>query len=467
MTHTSSQPAGTKYDYNLDDFSFQQTTSPPNLQFTTNTSYPLGHYPHPPQMMPQPMVSTPQPRSCCENHELRADNVKLPPSRSDNLSLMYNSGTRFAPFSEGRHQTQTRTSRPPNLAARTVPSTRISPQALGGDYPWGHDGAMDPGAAAEINNRLNWPDTMATQQPVATGNHNNGEPWSTQPRRIAALQQSSPSSSASLSPESYISYAPKYESLSPEDITGYSQQNNIWQLANSSSPEDMKLSPASAVASNAQMYRTYNQQPGQAILGSNDSVPVNINTPQYVQPIQQHRRPMGPPSSNVAHLGFGNAKPGVNTSARLQPSYSTTHSPTPGYNGTPAYISQQQSAPRSVGPRLSDYPLLAQRSIARGNENDRDSTPRTDPPSARSANGPTRRHKDDEVLLEGKKQGLTYKAIREQLGNTVAESTLRGRYRALTKVKDKRVRKPVWKEKDVSISNLCCGPHTNQHRSAF
>lgn len=53
-------------------------------------------------------------------------------------------------------------------------------------------------------------------------------------------------------------------------------------------------------------------------------------------------------------------------------------------------------------------------------------------------------------LVESKLSGMTYREIRLQGGFTEAESTLRGRFRTLTKSKDQRVRKPEWQDKDVS-----------------
>ena len=61
------------------------------------------------------------------------------------------------------------------------------------------------------------------------------------------------------------------------------------------------------------------------------------------------------------------------------------------------------------------------------------------------------RVEEDKVLLEGKQNGLTYKEIRKKMRTRVAESTLRGRYRSLTKERKDRVRKPVWTPKDVSV----------------
>lgn len=55
-------------------------------------------------------------------------------------------------------------------------------------------------------------------------------------------------------------------------------------------------------------------------------------------------------------------------------------------------------------------------------------------------------------LIECKRRGLSYKDIKRIGGFKEAESTLRGRFRTLTKAKDQRVRKPKWQERDVCIS---------------
>ncbi|KAI1169776.1 hypothetical protein F4777DRAFT_592460 [Nemania sp. FL0916] len=54
-------------------------------------------------------------------------------------------------------------------------------------------------------------------------------------------------------------------------------------------------------------------------------------------------------------------------------------------------------------------------------------------------------------LVESKLAGMTYREIRRQGGFTEAESTLRGRFRTLTKNKEQRVRKPEWQDKDVRL----------------
>lgn len=60
----------------------------------------------------------------------------------------------------------------------------------------------------------------------------------------------------------------------------------------------------------------------------------------------------------------------------------------------------------------------------------------------------------DRALIEWKNQGLSYKEIKARGGFDEAESTLRGRYRTLTKPKHLRVRKPEWQQRDVQWPNI-------------
>lgn len=70
-----------------------------------------------------------------------------------------------------------------------------------------------------------------------------------------------------------------------------------------------------------------------------------------------------------------------------------------------------------------------------------------------------RREAQNRFLVTARRAGKPYKEIRA-LGNfREAESTLRGRFRDLTKRKNERVRKPVWTRRDVSrlsSSQPCC-----------
>ncbi|KAJ9136819.1 hypothetical protein NKR23_g9456 [Pleurostoma richardsiae] len=57
----------------------------------------------------------------------------------------------------------------------------------------------------------------------------------------------------------------------------------------------------------------------------------------------------------------------------------------------------------------------------------------------------------DEFLINSKMSGMTYKEIKRVGKFAEAESTLRGRFRTLTKNKEARVRKPGWEEKDDQL----------------
>ena len=74
-------------------------------------------------------------------------------------------------------------------------------------------------------------------------------------------------------------------------------------------------------------------------------------------------------------------------------------------------------------------------------------------PSAGSPTGQAEHHRSakDDYLVKQKLAGMSYKDIRRHGNFFEAESTLRGRFRTLTKHKMARVRKPEWTDNDVSI----------------
>ena len=96
------------------------------------------------------------------------------------------------------------------------------------------------------------------------------------------------------------------------------------------------------------------------------------------------------------------------------------------------------------------------------NSND-DVTTHTNPP------GSSKSHRDarDRFLISSKLSGMSYKEIKSRGRFKEAESTLRGRFRTLTKAPEQRLRKPVWSPHDVS-SSISCSPHpryTFDHKS--
>ncbi|KAJ5218180.1 uncharacterized protein N7498_000279 [Penicillium cinerascens] len=79
----------------------------------------------------------------------------------------------------------------------------------------------------------------------------------------------------------------------------------------------------------------------------------------------------------------------------------------------------------------------------------------TPSPSSSEAIKPNIHYTDSRnaLLIDWKRRGLSYKDIKRIGGFKEAESTLRGRFRTLTKTKEQRVRKPKWTERDVQL--LC------------
>ncbi|KXG52222.1 uncharacterized protein PGRI_085060 [Penicillium griseofulvum] len=75
-------------------------------------------------------------------------------------------------------------------------------------------------------------------------------------------------------------------------------------------------------------------------------------------------------------------------------------------------------------------------------------------------------HYSDErnkFLIDCKRRGLSYKDIKRVGGFKEAESTLRGRYRTLTKSKEQRVRKPKWQDKDIQLLCQAVCIHAETH----
>lgn len=117
-----------------------------------------------------------------------------------------------------------------------------------------------------------------------------------------------------------------------------------------------------------------------------------------------------------------------------------------------AHMNSDTSDSSANGDGSSDYPVLVRESSRNDGHAQVNYQPRFQVP--RSIDAEAQRKSNDEVLVQGKRSGLTYKEIRNKMvGEKPAESTLRGRYRSLTKARKDRVRKPVWKKNDVSFSN--------------
>jgi hypothetical protein len=73
-------------------------------------------------------------------------------------------------------------------------------------------------------------------------------------------------------------------------------------------------------------------------------------------------------------------------------------------------------------------------------------------PNMNTRNSPRTREEENAILLERRRTGVSFRDIAIELKMEKKEATLRGRYRALTKKKEERVRAPKWTELDVGTT---------------
>ncbi|OCK81116.1 hypothetical protein K432DRAFT_404104 [Lepidopterella palustris CBS 459.81] len=152
----------------------------------------------------------------------------------------------------------------------------------------------------------------------------------------------------------------------------------------------------------------------------------------------------------VLQIGFDRTHP--------DPELSWSH---PSYPSSCEHYQQDRSSYMADIPtNATSHPLTPQSDmeISSGSSNDRLSQP-SKLRSGRKGNDDMgtirflnpRRKTEDYFLVTSKRAGMTYKEIRQKGGLHAAESTLRGRFRALTKERKDRVRKPLWTENDVLL----------------
>ncbi|KAI5801167.1 hypothetical protein EDC01DRAFT_780894 [Geopyxis carbonaria] len=94
---------------------------------------------------------------------------------------------------------------------------------------------------------------------------------------------------------------------------------------------------------------------------------------------------------------------------------------------------------------------LAQSATSSGPKRVRKAAPATAVAMAASAITHENYDDNDAQLVYYRQMGVSYKTIKAKLGLDEAESTLRGRYRTLTKPKNERLRKPVWSDEDIIL----------------
>lgn len=97
-----------------------------------------------------------------------------------------------------------------------------------------------------------------------------------------------------------------------------------------------------------------------------------------------------------------------------------------------------------------DLPTLSSTSYEFSDSRETNDTPSSSNSVQISARSSQRNSEQDQFLIQCKEQGMSYRTIKERGNFEEAESTLRGRYRTLTKPKEERVRRPEWSPQDVS-----------------
>lgn len=268
--------------------------------------------------------------------------------------------------------------------------------------------------------------------------------------------------SVSLSPGSYFSTPREPEPLSPCSLPEQALQGLDWSHYSTPCPTMRRSSPQSAPS-------------GYSITSAPTSRGVFSGENRFLAQTHKVCNDMLMPSASAVYVegeDYGLPSPdgsGYNGSGYTHPEHVTAHV-SPQY--LPSYSAQQPDLSLSVSnvPHPSSY--LDQSSVASNTNNSQVvyscgvvasmENQENQDQSSRVTDTEAQKRLNDRILIQGKTDGLTYKEIRRKLvGEKPAESTLRGRYRSLTKARKDRVRKPVWSAVDVSIPRTLTRDLTN------
>ncbi|KAF1959021.1 hypothetical protein CC80DRAFT_502902 [Byssothecium circinans] len=315
------------------------------------------------------------------------------------------------------------------------------------------------GFAFDSNTRMNYP-MMAAQPGVMKGSgdfHINS--WLFQNRATLPRQASHVKLPPSLSPKSQHSNVSEQETA-VDGEHDHSSASSEWAQLTPRSPEDTKFFPGSVETPDQS---SYPYLPSSSMMNDRHNG-LRLDALANTHATQGSRMPLtgltGPPLGLVNWAFFNNMSGSANgpsyhdsnhnlvPSPRM-PTYENSFSANPFYQQRAAgFGSQYLNAPQA---NSSHRTLTSTNETRPNNTPQPNNTPPTPTPSPRGTDAQSRRREEDRKLVKWKLEGLTYKDIREKLGSNAAESTLRGRYRALTKRKEERVRKPMWTEKDIRL----------------
>lgn len=136
------------------------------------------------------------------------------------------------------------------------------------------------------------------------------------------------------------------------------------------------------------------------------------------------------------------------TAAPSPPAFIPAHEPAAEMRTPPPATLEPPMFPSS--PPRNSPPRSATRSQQRNVDHSNSEIDARPPVSLLMASDAERARKDA-LLLQLRSEGYTYQEIRRRCHFTEAESTMRGRYRVLTKPKEERVRKPQWTAHDDQL----------------
>ncbi|KAK8072622.1 hypothetical protein PG996_005970 [Apiospora saccharicola] len=138
---------------------------------------------------------------------------------------------------------------------------------------------------------------------------------------------------------------------------------------------------------------------------------------------------------------------------RPSPSLSLSPSPIPFARSTVSPASPSSSVSSKTPASLCSPPLRStlKTTLAHRSKLAKERQPEDEESDSEVAKANAERARKDEFLVQSKRSGMTYREIRRKGNFTEAESTLRGRYRTLTKDKNARVRKPEFLDNDVVL----------------
>ncbi|KAK8074632.1 hypothetical protein PG997_009295 [Apiospora hydei] len=200
------------------------------------------------------------------------------------------------------------------------------------------------------------------------------------------------------------------------------------------SPKDLRKHPSPSLI------------PTTAFNSSTESLPVQ-NCPFKAEPESRNILPSMPLRLTAKAKG----RKELPMPVKLRPSPSRL--PTPFSRSTVSPSSPSSSASSNAPGSLASPTVKTslKTGLAHRSKLPKDKQPEAEESDSEVIRANAERAKKDEFLVQSKRAGMTYREIRRKGNFTEAESTLRGRYRTLTKDKNARVRKPEFLDNDVLL----------------